>query len=218
MAFLTLAQLNTEILTEIGLVTGSAVQTYTDPQIVVAINRMFRFILRKVDWPHLTSTNTYTLDAVNGYVTQDVSTIIDVADIILIRDSVTRRKITRSFDDDHLFITDTTVRLWTPVLYSDANFPKLIRFWPNDAVGSVTIKATHRPTPFVNGTDKVPFDSDIMAIAAAWYLLQGDGLNPGNAAKAKGIFEISFNDYVAQLGTIDHGSAKSYLDGEFTIS
>lgn len=205
MSFKQVSQLTSDVLKRIGLVSGAGVQTYTEPQVTMAIQDAFDFLFRKRFWEHLSDWHTFALDGTLGVVTTNLTSILAEAnDIRDIRMTESERLIVKPVKGEHLRVQNTEPLYYTALKYGDANFTsKVIKFWPPTATGSVT--AYIRTHPGLFGTsDVVPFPQDIIGWAAAWLVLETDGLNPGNANKARTMFDTSYQDYV-------QGFAEDYI-------
>jgi hypothetical protein len=87
MAFKTVNQLTQSVISLVGLVTGTGVQTYTEPQVRAAIQAQFDMLFIKRYWEWLTDFHTFTLDGTTGRVTSDISVYIsdptDICDIYI---------------------------------------------------------------------------------------------------------------------------------------
>jgi hypothetical protein len=81
----------------------------------------------------------------------------------------------------------------------DNQAKKLIKIWPITATDPMNVKVKVRPDPFLDADDIVPFNNLIIKTGALWYLMAGDGLNPGNAQKAQTIFEAAYDDFVTRI-------------------
>jgi hypothetical protein len=85
-----------------------------------------------------------------------------------------------------------------------------LKFWPITATGDVVIHGRTKPADFVP-TGTVPFPDVVMSQAAAWHLLDNDGINPTAAAKAQLLFETSYRDLIAAVNedVIGHGGGRA---------
>jgi len=217
MSFKTLNGITSDVLKRIGLVSGTGVQTYTEPQVKMAVQDAFDFLFRKRFWDHLSDWYTYTLDGTTGVVTSDLTTTCaEYTDIDVVHNS-DQSAIVKPSSNEHLFVTNSQAQYYTPLNYGDARFlTKVIKFWPITATGSVTLRIRKHPGIFTD-EQTIPFPQDIIGWAAAWLVLETDGLNPGNAAKAQGMFDIAYQDYVSSIGSgrIGHGGVPRNVS--FTI-
>jgi len=141
MSYKTLSQITDDVIKRIGLVSGAAVQTYTEPQIKLAVQDAFDFMFRKRFWDHLTDWYTYTLDGVNGYI---VGNLTDIAaefnDIERIHNS-DQSVIVKCENNDFLYVQNVSAQYWTPIKFTAGNNQpwqtKVIKFWPPTATGDV---------------------------------------------------------------------------------
>lgn len=212
MSFKTLNQITDDVVKRIGLVSGAAVQKYTEPQIKVGVQDAFDFLFRKRFWDHLTDWYTYTLDGVNGWITTNISDICaEYNDIQYVHNS-DQSVIVKAENTDLLYVQNTQAQYWSPIKFTaGSNQPwqsRVIKFWPPTATGDVTMRIRTHPGVF-SDDDIIPFPQDIIGWAAAWMVLETDGLNPGNANKSQAMFDISYQDYMQNINDqpIGHGGA-----------
>lgn len=196
----TVTEITQNVITKIGLVAGTSVQTYTEPQIKDAIQDASDLLFRKRFWEHLSDWHTYSLDGVNGYLTTPLTDIVnsheDAKDFFMTN---SRQKIVKPVNSEHLIATGSAALYYTPIKYGDVNFStRVFKFWPITATGTVTFYARTRPADY-NNDSIVPFPRDMITYAAAWLILETDGLNPGNAQKMQNLFQISYNDYMSSI-------------------
>jgi len=213
MAYKNLQDLVTEVLSIVGLVSGTAVQTYTEPQVKRAIQNQFDMIFMKRFWEWLSGWDTFTLSGSGGILNTNV-TFKAYEDVKEIRISGTNRLVGRPAGREHLHVTGSTPLYFTPIRYGDSNFStRVIKFWPVTATGDVDIYSRTKPDPFVQNTDIVPFPSHVIAQAAAWDLLDSDGINPPAAQKAQLLFDTSYQDLMTALseGGIGLGSRTAHV-------
>lgn len=210
--FKTVQQLTADAYGVVGLVTGTSVQTYTEPLVEKSIQLMFDMLYRKRFWEWLTDWHTFTLSGSGGLINADIDdTIKSFIDVEAIYISGTDRRVVRPIDREHLRVTGSYPIYYTPLPWNNANAVKrVLKFWPVGATGDVDIRARTKPDDFTP-TDTVPFPSDIIAQAAAWNLLDNDGINPTAAQKAQALFDVSYQDLIASLSedVIGHGGGRS---------
>lgn len=210
MLYKTFSELVGDVVTEAGLVEGSAVQTYTDPQVKAAIQTMFNMFLMKRAWPGITEWRTWTLDGTTGLVTDTTTDILSFEDIHKFYRGNTNLEINEPRNREHLYATGSYPLYRTRLVWNDANQAKLVKFWPVTATGTVDVQVTVRPADFVDDADVVPFEPTVMKLGALWYMLAADGLNNGAADKAKVLFDTAFSDYTSKIDTKDIGYGNAY--------
>lgn len=210
MAYKTLQEICNNVITELGLVAGSAVQTYTEPQAALAVNRMFDYMVGKQEWDHLITWDRFTLNGTTGLVTGTFTGVRDANDILDVRPLRLRTTISRAIGTQFLDAEGNDAVYWTPLAWNDADAAKMIKFWPITATGTVDIKSYKRPAPFVDGNDIVPFDPLVIELGAAWYVLQGDGLNAGNAEKVRVMYDLAYTDLVSRTNRLEIGHGVGY--------
>jgi len=104
----------------------------------------------------------------------------------------------------------TTALYYKPLNFSNENFAsRVIQIFPKTSTGAVTFYARTCPNEFTDQS-LVPFQSDMMEWAAAWMMLEIDGMNPGNAAKCQSMFQVTYNDIVSSMNddVIGHGNGR----------
>lgn len=194
----TVSDLIDSVLMELNLVGGSAVQTYTEPQIIETINNCFRFLFDKRFWDHLTNTTTHTLDGVAGVITDEVFKIAKVQDIKWIRtDPFRDRDVLRYIPDDDFIAGDFpgfAIFSWDHPQYTD----KFFKVFPQTMTGQIKVRARRMPAKFSAGTDVVPFDEICIKHFVVSTMLSTDGMNPGSEARHSAMFDQRYQDLITQ--------------------
>ena len=218
MAFKTLNELTQEVVSNVGLVSGTSVQTYTEPQIKLQIQNIFDFLFRKRTWDHLSDVYTWALDGSTGVVTTDLTSIVkDFRHIAAIHRSDDDKDVVRSFDRRHLRVEGTKALFWRPLQSQDAQFlTRVFKVYPVAAAGNIDVTVKIKPDDF-NDSDQVPFPRDLIVYGASWLLLDTDGINPTNAAKCQTMFEQTYSDIIAEEGTAPIGQGTRGRTGDFTV-
>lgn len=198
-----------EVYKVMGLVAGTAVQTYTEPQVYQAIQSTFDLMFKKRFWDHLTDWHVVTVDGSTGLVVEDMSDFLKGwEDISQVHFADWSRAIVRPYNIDNMRVTGSDAMYWTPLKYNSAAptqfMEKVIKFWPVTATSSVAIYCRTHPGIFVPN-DIVPFDAAVLAHGAAWQALDNDGINPTAATKAQQMFDMMYIDLVAAEGEADIG-------------
>lgn len=211
MTYRTFTQITQDVIKRIGLVAGTGVQIYTEPQVEQGINDAFDFLFRKRYWEHLSDWFTYTVDATTGMFTADIDDVVKSHDDAkFFYETDTRRKIVQPVGSEAQLVNNTSAIYYKPVRYSTTNdnyLKKLWQFLPVGSTTSVTFFARSHPGVFDAADTVVPFPQDIIGWAATWLVLETDGLNPGAANKAQAMFDISYRDMISSLAddVIGHG-------------
>jgi len=203
MAYKSAQLLMLDVQKDVGLVNGTAVQTYTEPLIYQAIQVIFDMMFRKRFWDHLTDWHTVTVNGTTGLLTTDIDAFCKgFEDIECIYLSDFSRQLVKPYDMSYKIINGSAAMYYTPIVY-DAAAPdlftkKVIQFWPLAATSVVALRCRTKPIDFVP-QDIVPFPSDIIAMGAAWKLLESDGINPAAAQLSQQMYEILYSDYISSL-------------------
>ena len=214
--YATLQTLINDVTTRLGLVPGSSVQTYGEPQITAAINDIFEFLYAKNKWKHLWKWHTFTINGTTGLTTTDWTTqgITRWEDIADIRIGNSRGpSVVRAVADEALYVTGSDAMYWEPLLWDDDNADtKLVKFYPVDVTSTIAVYAGHRPASFTDPDGIVPFDANLMRLGSVWKTLSADGLNANGAAEAQASFESAFQDYMANTSASNIGHGSEYRD------
>lgn len=206
MAFKTARQITQAVIKLVGLVSGTGVQTYTEPQITAAIQLQFDILFQKRYWEWLSDWHSEPLSGVGGLLTNDISSFCsafnDVREIYV---TDTDRRVVRPIDREHLRVTGSAPKYYVPLMWNDAQAAtRHLKFYPLLATGSVDIKCRTKPSDFVPD-DPVPFPDVVITNAVAWHLLDNDGMNPTAASKAQTLYETSYADLIGNMGDDDIG-------------
>lgn len=222
MAYKKAKELLLSVQQDIGLVSGTAVQTYSEPQIYRGLQLMFNMMFRKRFWDHLTDWYQLTLNGTSGLFTTDINSICaGFEDIEQIWTSDFARQIVKPFDTSYKQVNGGAALYYTPLIY-DADdttnkfAKKVIQFWPITATDTVAMRIRKKPADFTP-EDVVPFPDDIISMGTAWRVLSMDGINPSAAQAAEKMYEILYSDYVANLGTDEIGYGSGRLNVPLTI-
>jgi hypothetical protein len=123
------------------------------------------------------------------------------------------RRVVKPFGIEHMQVTGGDCLYYTVIKFNpdptSTFFKKVLQFWPKTATNTLNIRMKTKPDNFFP-EDYVPFPSDIIAMGAAWNVLDSDGINPPAAQKAQQLFDILYKDYIANLSedVIGHGGGR----------
>lgn len=211
MAYKTLELITQDVIKNVGLVAGTGVQNYTEPNIMAAVQRMFDMLFRKRFWEWMTDWHTFTLDGVDGlFVESTAGLFTNFEDVEQCAETDNDRQIVTPSGREHLRVSGSNALYYTPLNWTHADaLTKVLKFWPITATTSVDVRARTHPVDFIP-TDIVPFPSDVIAHAATWDLLDSDGINPPAAQKAQALFDITYRDLVSTISSkaIGHGGGR----------
>lgn len=202
---------------DVGLVAGTAVQTYSEPLIYASIQTIFNMVYRKRFWDHLTDWYQFTIDGVIGLLTEDIDEVCkEFTDIAEVWIEDFARKVVKPSSVEYLQVNGSDALYYTPLKFdADPAAPftkKVIKFWPISSTNTVNIRIRTEPGSFFP-EDIVPFPADIISMGAAWNVLDSDGINPPAAQKAQQLFDILYRDYIASFAEDDigHGGGRTHV-------
>jgi hypothetical protein len=194
----TVATLQEAVLQELNLVGGSAVQTYTEPQILETVNDCFRFLFDKRFWDHLTNTSEHTLDGVAGVITDEVVKIAKVQDIKWIRKYPFEEHDELYYDIEGTW-KDGDRDSFSIFTWDDAQAEnKMFTVFPKTTTGTIRVRARRMPVKFTTTADIVPFDEVCLKHFVVSTMLAADGMNPGNEARHAALFDQRYQDLITQ--------------------
>lgn len=215
MRFDTVENIILKVLTELGLVSGTGSQIYTEPQIVDHITASFDTIFTKRFWPHLTKTTTHTLDGAAGVITDTLVGVTSYDDIEWVRYSPYSQAQT---------MKRLQGREWQPewqecidiIPYNDTHWDtKFFRVYPVSYANTIKVRARRHPGNINTGI--IPFDWIALKHLAASNILASDGMNVTNAQRQLALFESRYEDLItAEVPEFDEPTP--YREDYFTVA
>lgn len=217
MAFKNRTELLNNILNELALVTGTSIQTYTQPIIEDYIQSGFNHLFSKRFWPHLTKTTYHTLDGAGGVVDDNTLSDLDyVHDIQWIREAPYREQDEIPYYKDGIF--DSQKLAYTDIAYGDPGYAnKRIIFNPLDSTVEIAIRS-RRILPEFGDNDVIPFDYICLTHYVAMSLLASDGMNPGAQQLQMTFFNDRYEQLITNEGDKKITSKRNRFDSEFTVA
>lgn len=216
--YATVAELTAAVLSELGLVPGSSVQTYTEPQILHNINTCFETLFSKRFWPHLTKTTLHELDGTTGVITDSsLVAVKDFKDIEWIRFYPYTKAETlvrlngREFETGQFYSYDQL-----PFDHTQAA-TKVFNTYPLDFALPIKVRARRTPDPFPFTDGIVPFDKITMQHFVASNILASDGMNPNAQQRQTSLFEQRYNDMISGEDT-DVNYYSRRMSNTFTVA
>lgn len=216
MAFKTRKKMLSSILNELALVSGTDVQTYSEPIINDYIQRGFDHLFSKRFWDHLTTTTYHTLDGSAGVITDQLLNVEDVTDIKWIREEPYEPCDDIPYFSDGVFNTEElafTALDFNNTLYED----KRVVFNPKTSTVDIAIRARRKPDDFEDG-DVIPFDSLALVHFVTASVLAIDGMNPGAQARQDGLFNDRYETLVMNEASKPITKLSSRFSGDFTVA
>ena len=195
--FDTVGNITTDVLHELTLVSGTSVQTYTEPMIVSGINKGFQFLFKKRFWTHLTETTQHLVDANSGLIVDASIAIESIDDVQWVRkEPFEKRDALRYLDGEEWFdwMEESYESLsWNNPLYKT----KLLRIYPFNINVPIRIRARRMPPRFASADDVVPFDNVCITHLVTANMLANDGVNPLGMQTQYGLFDQRYKDLLA---------------------
>lgn len=210
MAYKTFTQLMGDVVSAIGEVSGTSVQTYAEPRVRVALNQIFELVFRKVWWPQYMQMYQLTLDGTLGVVTTN--------ELFAVKEFRDFRSITIAGQNRPLTILPQNFNPYTltgtkPVYFSSLNVTdtnylnRKLQIWPKTATGDLVINARLFPT-ISEATTILYIDDNILVNGAAWMILEDEDINLNAAQNRKELFDEFFSAAVKALA--DHPMENPY--------
>lgn len=197
MAFPTRQQLVNAVVTELGLVPGTDVQLFTEPQIEDKIQLAFDTLADKRFWPHLMKNTIHELDGSAGVITDTLTYVQTIEDIEWIREYPYEEYNKLVFLNGQPFTTQTRPA-YDSLSWDDAQYStKLVQFYPVDNTNNMMIRARRKPSAFNADSDIVPLDKVMLVHYMTFLLFSSDGINAEAAATQLGLFEQRYSDLIS---------------------
>ena len=205
--FLTKANLIISVETELGLVAGTGVQIYTEPQIAQKIYNGFITIADQRFWEHLTKTTYHGLDGSTGTITDDaLAGVQGVEDIQWIRNSPYEKCNELIYLNTEPYETFDNRPAYDTRHWEDPDFStKIVTIYPLDSSETIAVRARRKPSAFNSDYDTVPMDGILMTHFIAWQMLSADGINPQAA-------DVQFSMFNQRLQTIIENKSSKILN------
>ena len=211
MSGITLTNLTQAVIEEIGEVSGTSVQTYSEDRIERKVKQAFRFVLKKFWWPEYMKWYSATIDGSTGVINANLidktEAEIRFEDIrVILPEKATTPLALLPNTIIPTEITGNNAKYFESLHNSHVNFEdRIIQFWPKAVSTVVNIHAMEVPNPII-GETKLYLDEDLLTHGAAWLILETEALNPDAANTAQVMFDNRFKDIMKRF--TDHPIAK----------
>lgn len=189
---ITFGDLVTKVLQRLALVEGLDAQIYAEPRIQLAIQHKFDLIFREYWIPEYTTyQEPHQLDGVNGFITTDLSsTIKDWRDLhSVFHEGSPKPMPIAPMNVRHIDIS------YPSICPAGMNSPKLFKVLPVTTIGTVYVTYRTKPEDFEEDSDEIYMDTQLLILGTCWDVLEGDGTNPGDSDKFKGLFQDALSQY-----------------------
>lgn len=197
----TLTELVQRTITRLSMVSGVAVQVYSEDRIAEMIQHKFETTRDMLWWDDMMQWQTLTQGA-NGRPTENVVRALPpspLGDEIVINQF---KDVQYAWHPNRPYPLKDMPRRMNPTaamrtgatLYKVPDAAKVIRFLPTEP-GRVMMVRYRMWYPLFNPNDIVPMDDQLLILGSAWDYLEDDGTNPGQAEK----FRNLYNDRLRQL-------------------
>lgn len=194
MIFDTVENIVQNVLVELGLVNGTGTQTYTEPQITLAIRTAFNTLYTMRFWPHLMKTTSHTLDGAAGVITDTLVSVKSFEDIEWVRfDPYTQREQLPRLNGREY--EQSWRECFDRIPYGETHWDtKVFQVFPLTFAMPIKVRARRHPGTLLTGI--VPFDEIAIRHLTAATILAADGMNPGNQQRQQALFESRFETLV----------------------
>jgi hypothetical protein len=204
------------ILNELALVTGSSVQTYSEPIIYDYIQRAFDHLFQKRFWDHLTSTTYHTLDGAAGVIVDTLVNVDDILDIQWIREYPYETVDTLKYFSTGL--NHTSKIAYTGFNYLDTYYEtKVFKILPITTTGDFAVRARRHP-PVFEDASVIPFDALCIIHFVTASMLAIDGMNPGAEQRQNLFFDDRYETILSNEGDQVLSLNNPRYSGEFTVA
>lgn len=212
MQFKMMTDIINDVLVELGLVPGSGVQTYTEPQIVAQIEQSFKTIGRLRFWEHLTQNTQHTPDGVSGILTTVPEGLEDISDIEWVRYYPYYKHCNVVPLKGEVYVEGSSPA-YERIYYNDVQVAKVLRIYPLSFTTDVMIRARRWPTVDLS-TIPIPIDSILLTHKVTENLLAKDGINPFEAQRQSMLFnsryEMLVSDESSRISYYGNGNNDSF--------
>ena len=198
-AYLTLTEIVQLATRRLSQQYGSGVQTYSEDRLKEYIQHKFTILMEEAWWPQFNAWVTTTLDGTTGEPVADLGdTFTRHQDIRAIFVDGAAHPLPRLSQSRNPYnITGSTPRAYEYI----NEHHKLFRVWPFEATNTIHINGRARPLDYV-ADDVVMFDSEVLAIGAAWDYAVDDATNPNAIDKLHALFESRKKQLVRDEETV----------------
>jgi len=197
MRFLTRQQLVNAVVTEIGLVSGTNVQLFTEPQIESKIILAFDTLAEKRFWPHLMKNTIHELDGSIGVITDSggMSLVSSIEDIQWIREYPYENRDKLFFLNGETYEASYSRPAYDTLSWDHEQYQtKLFQVYPLDSTFKIMVRARRTPEGFPLDSSIIPFDGVAMTHYLSWLLLSSEGMNPASQDVQYALFEQRYED------------------------
>lgn len=193
--FKTMEQIASDVISELGLASGEAVQMYTEPQVVRNINTAFQHLAKKRFWNHMTFTSTHAVDE-TGMLTTDLEVVNDVNDILWVRVFPYENRDALPFYNDDPYVTGKPPGYELIPFGHELQEKRVIRLVPPGQFDEVKVRA-RRILNIDKPTMIVPFDAVCLQHFVTANILANDGMNPPAQQRHDALFTQRYQDLVS---------------------
>jgi len=200
MAHQTFSDLVQDVISAVGEVEGTSVQTYSQPRVEKALRMLFNLVFRKAWWPQYMRWDNLILDGTLGVVTtNELAAVKDFRDFRTIMPEGQNKPIPRlPYGKNPYEISGTKPLYFESLPITDSLYTnRKLQFWPKAATGNVVIHSRLEPT--IVDTTTLYIDEDILVNGAAWVILEDEDINPNAAQLKKDMFEEFYTNAIKSL-------------------
>lgn len=200
--FPTAADIVTSSQNMIGEVAGPGVQLFTEDIMLANLGRIFDMVFIKRPWENYIAWNIYTLDGVNGLLTDPnpYGAVRGIEDfIVFTREGETQPLPLGNNKVSPFWMSGTRVQEWRYLPWNHTDYvKKRIQFWPKTSTGNI-ISCTRLHPGVILPSTKFYLDRQLLEMGLSWITLDSDATNVGAADTFKQMFDLRYRDLTKSL-------------------
>lgn len=214
--FKTMSEITSDVILELGLVQGSGVQQYTEPQIEKAVQTQFITLIQKRFWEHITFNTVHDLDGSSGTITSSLEDVPAIEDIDWIRYSPYEKHNTFEPLAGSPYLSNMMYR-YERRRIDDASYKsKKFVIYPLTLNVPIMVRARRYKLSYLPD-ELIPFDAVALTHFVASHLLAIEGLNPSAEQRHAMLFDQRYKDLISNEGPTISRYRKDAYD-TFTVA
>ena len=203
----TVADITDDVVKRLHQVSGTSVQTYSEPVIEELVVDTFNLLHAKEWWPEYMRWSSQDLDGSTGVIDTDILTSPEFASFGDIRGvwlDGENDPIPRLSEHENPYEYSGTRPLFLEALAASATnqSTRLFRVWPLASTGTLYIHHRFRTRERLQSTDDVYLDRDLLMYGAVAAYLADDGSMPDMLDRYERKFDVRYRDITANFKQI----------------